>query len=283
MAQLSFKPGKYYFNPCCVSRMKHGLMIPVFMFLFYTLNAQTAERFLNLGLGYHFNTSLDKGMSSLKYKGSGITAILGFHKSKNTTRHYFDIQFDFSSLKPKSKASLVYRYATEISYSLGKAFLKPKWNKFRYWIGGNASIFSAVRYHTAFGNNAYNFDVLLSIGPTGLIERDFKLKKRTITLQYIATLPVLALASRPAFSSPQPESFYENPDKIFQSALQSLELYSWNKFFRFKNQFVLVYPIQTSNVIQLSYTWDYYSISKIKQNKIQSATHMILIMAKFKF
>jgi hypothetical protein len=263
--------------------MKQGLMIPVFMFLFSTLNAQTAERFLNLGLGYHFNTSLDKGMSSLKYKGSGITAILGFHKSKNTTRHYFDMQFDFSSLKPKSKASLVYRYAAEISYSLDKAFLKPKWDKFRYWIGGNASILSAVRYHTAFGNNAYNYDVLLSIGPTGLIERDFKLKKRTITLQYIATLPVLAMASRPAFSSPQPESFYENPDKIFQSALQSLELYSWNKFFRFKNQFVLVYPIQTSNVIQLSYTWDFYSISKIKQNKIQSATHMILIMAKFKF
>jgi hypothetical protein len=263
--------------------MKHSLMIPVFMLLFSTLNAQTAERFLNLGLGYHFNTSLDKGMSSLKYKGSGITAILGFHKSKNTTRHYFDMQFDFSSLKPKSKASLVYRYAAEISYSLDKAFLKPKWDKFRYWIGGNASILSTVRYHTAFGNNAYNYDVLLSIGPTGLIERDFKLKKRTITLQYIATLPVLAMASRPAFSSPQPESFYENPDKIFQSALQSLELYSWNKFFRFKNQFVLVYPIQTSNVIQLSYTWDFYSISKIKQNKIQSATHMILIMAKFKF
>lgn len=241
------------------------------------------ERFLNFGPGYAHITSKDLGMSPLKYKGSAFFFQMGFHKFSEKTHHYLDLNFQIGLMRPKNKSSNVIRYYAAIDYALHKPFLSSKWDKYRYFIGGSLLTMTAVREHQSYGNNAYNYDVMSGLGISGSVQRTIALKNRNIILKYQLDLPVVAVGSRPGYASPQPEGFYEEPGEIFKSAMRSIEFWAWNRFFRIKNQFSVVYYLSNTNTLQLIYSWDYYSIRSIEANKVQTATHGIQLLTKFRF
>jgi len=239
--------------------------------------------FFNVGAGYTIPTSYDRSFSTLVYQGMAATGLLQYHRRKSGFMDHLDLRFDYGELTNDISFSTVNYYRVEGNYSY-LFYLKNIWqDRLRWYAGGSLNVLYTLYQYTNFNNNSFNNSFYGSLSPQTSLVYDFELWNRSFRAQATAYLPVLTLAMRPSYGSSNFFGFLDDErDDTFRQLLESGQVVTLNRFFRYSNTFTLEYLLKTTpNRLRLSYEWNYLRYNEPRLT--QSASHNISFSTMFSF
>ena len=249
----------------------------------YGQEEEKALHFFNLGGGYTRPVSYDASFSTLVYRGMAATAVAQYHRRKPTFLDHLDLRFDYGELSNETSFGTAVYYRAEVNYSY-QHYLKNIWqDRLRWYVGGSLNSLYTLLQYQEFNNNSFNNSAYVSLSPQTSLVYDFNLWNRDFRAQFSAYLPLLTYAMRPSYGSSNFFGFLDDErDDTVRQLLESGQLTSLNKFFRYSNTFSLEYPLKKNpNRLRLSYEWNYIRYSEPRL--LQMATHNITFATMFNF
>lgn len=140
-----------------------------------------------------------------------------------------------------------------------------KEHKVKFFIGPSYNLLFCGRMPTSFDNNFITYEVVNSIGLTGIAKYRFLLFRRQWQINYDLNLPLVNWMIRPSFTGPYPEGFLRDGDfddngyVDVEDVLRSGNIVTMNKFFRWNQDIKLTYYLKKNlNALTLNYNWDFY-------------------------
>lgn len=247
-------------------------------------NADKAEnerqRYLNIGPGFSYQKVKDLGMSRMMYRGPAFTGYTGYHFHTEKFRSDLDVYLFAGEARAASgaaaglyKAELNYAYLRKLNFS----FHDVKW-----LAGGAVTNAGSVRQRYGYSNNAFGFDYFAAIHLVASAWRDLDVKGRHLEIGWGLSVPVVALALRPAYVFPGPPEFYDMELDYVRSTLKSFNTVSWGKYFKVQSSLTANYFLQNGNALSLTYRWEYYNYDAIPENELWAASHSFIFATKFK-
>lgn len=234
-----------------------------------------ALHFFNFGGGYTRPVAYDASFSTLIYRGMAATAIAQYHRRKPRLLDHLNLRFDYGELSNETSFGTAIYYRAEANYSYQK-YLKNIWQeRLRWYVGGSFNSLYTLLQYQEFNNNSFNNSAYVSLSPQTSLVYDFNLFTRDFRLEASAYIPIITFAMRPSYGSSNFFGFLDDErDDTVRQLLESGEVTSLNKFFRYSNTFSLEYPLKkNSNRLRLSYEWNYVRYSEPRL--VQTATHNI--------
>lgn len=239
--------------------------------------------YLGLTFGLKGVTVKDALVMPVRYSGTNPYFSLSYLKEKPKSIQEIYIDLNVGSVKTKDAdienfgtryiEPRAQFYMSEIGYSWMRALPRLSNEKYRVHMGAESSFLFNVRFSPRWDNSGFNYEgVITPLAWQGRIARDFKTKRKKLTLSYQLNIPVLAFVMRPEFSG-VPD--FLNHEKPFTSDL--FERGSWESFWglpRIKSTLDLTIPIAGKNFMKFTYGWNYYSYQD--PVKTQFAGHSFL-------
>ncbi len=240
------------------------------------------ERFFNLGGGYTLPKFIDNSFSLARYQGHAVSAVGGFQFRKPARLHHLDFRFDYGEMSNASGFAVVDYFRFEGNYAYQKLIRSFWQDKIQWYAGGSLNTLWTLWIYNNYTNNAYDNSVYGSLSPQTSLVYHFTLFNRTFRAGFSAYLPVLTLAMRPTYGASSFAGFLDDDrDDTFRQLLESSQLASFNKFFRYSNTFSLEYPLRNANRLRLSYEWNILRYSEPRI--VKAASHNITIATMFNF
>ena len=242
--------------------------------LLYTSHGQTEKKhFILSSTAYTYQKVQDDAVSPLRYSGSAITLQTGHRYESTKTLSQVRLSFSKGLLKasnnPDHSSSQMDLIGARISWTYLRKVKTWKEENLRLFLGAEWDNLAFWRQHNRYNNSAQNYDGISALGISGTLQYDFELWKRPFSLEYQASLPLLAYVIRPAYTTP-----------FLDGSFGSREFASLNEFFMLNAELKLSYPLKNGNVLSLSYQWNAYTYTHL--NEVQSATHTISLSSFFK-
>jgi len=234
-----------------------------------------ASHFLNIGAGFTRPVAYDKSFSTIVYDGMAATGLAQYHRRKPSFLDHLDLRFDYGELSNETSFGVAVYYRAEVNYSYQR-YIKTFWkDRIRWYVGGSFNNLYTLLQYRDFNNNSFNNGAYISLSPQTSLVYDFTVFGRDFRAQASAFIPLLTFAMRPAYGSSNFFGFLDDQrDDTFQQLLESGQLTSLNRFFRYSNTFSLEYPLKKNpNRLRLSYEWNYLRYTEPRL--IQTATHTI--------
>ncbi|MEO1049063.1 MAG: hypothetical protein AAFX87_00440 [Bacteroidota bacterium] len=250
-----------------------------------TTEAKTSkwDRYLTAGIGSQNVVLYDQHMSPLNYYGGSLFPRFGYEKSgeRSKSRLYFD--FVYGSIRSRNATELRPMRGDYIRFDVDYTYLRYVKsvfkNRYKLYLGGQLLSHSNVRLNEQLDTGFITFIFSNSLAVSSAIERKVRWLGREITLYYQLGIPVISHVIRPSYLN---IFNYLDPENDWVGErLDDSDLLTINKLQSFNSRFELNYPLNTNNIIRLSYNWDFYNLNN-KLNAV-SASHKVLVSFLFKF
>ncbi len=226
--------------------------------------------------GFSVNTLRDEALSPLLYQGAGIQWTVQYWKYKDEKLLVQNtLGASSTTFTNEANDNIIAGFGLEYRHTRLYPVLLAH-EKMQLYLGGFLHPLFYIKLLPTNVNNAISYDILGSIGASGLWQYSFELFNRQFVLSDQLSIPLIALFLRPPFAWPVPTAVEE------EGRLSSdLQWGSWNRYFSLTNQVSLnfyTYKKRRRQVVkkisqQLSYTWNYSAIPK--PNLMQVASHTI--------
>ncbi len=243
----------------------------------------TPSRYLTLGLGSMAVQLNDEHMSPLNYHGGPMYFQVGAFKRKKKTLRNLTIGANYGSIGPKEDNREIDPRGQYIRLDLAYAqqyYIRSFWKgTTRWYVGGKIKSHSNVRLNPQLDGAFITFIFTNGFYASSVLEREVKISKRPLTINWQLDLPIVNHTIRPEYLN-----IYDfvNPENDWVG--ERLDDSKWrtiNSFVNITSIISLLYPISTSNVLRLSYEWDFYHINS--ELEATSATHTWLFSFLFHF
>ena len=208
-----------------------------------------------LGAGAGWETYRDQAMSPLLYEGIQGTAGMGFEIGGARVLHRLEGLFFFGNTSAQRIGGTTENLAFMVNGShlsrLGTANAKWQWRA-----GPAISSWGSLRYHQSLVNSNYFYDLFISLGVAGSVERQFRLLRRNWLGGWQLTVPVLSWGLRPTYSG----LVAATPDDELTPApyLDEARLGAFGVLTRVNSRMHLTYALPNDNQLSLVYHWDMF-------------------------
>ena len=236
---------------------------------------QQKEKYFILGIGATYNRILDKQMSGNNYYGAGGTFWWGRQvTTPKLMKSFHFFKGNVAGLFPPSLQSQVIMGMIESDVAYTYTLNTSKESPWTLRVGGFASLFGNLRFNTALGNSALNYDIMLSVGPAFQAERKFTipLLELPALLDYRFRVPLLAYLNRlPDYSLP----YFGSPKGFFMP---------FGRQGRVVSDLGLILPLRSGNLnrVRFAYTWDFYGYRESEIFVTRVASHALTIALQVK-
>mgnify|MGYP000217369640 CR=1 FL=1 len=227
----------------------------------------------------------DAGMSPLTYRSAAARLQLGVILERTKALEIFTLAGDAAQLQNSFKAST--SQVLSLRYDMDYAFLTKHKNiinlpQTTILIGGSINHTLNVREHNRYGNNALNYDGLLSLQLSAGLQNEFQLFKLPLQLFYRVDLPLISRFWRPFYATSIPREHLDlAEDPTFSALWNSGNWGLTNRVFRIKSVLEIQYLLTNGNRIKLGYTWDYYQINDL--HRVKAGMSQITLGLLFNF
>ncbi|GAB4248442.1 MAG: hypothetical protein Tsb0034_27840 [Ekhidna sp.] len=240
-------------------------------------------RYLTLGVGSKYVQLHDEHMSPLTYYGGALNLQLGAFKRKKRSLRNFTIDMGYTNLGPQEDNREIDPKSTYFRLDLAYAqqhFMRSFFeNSTRWYLGGKFKSHSNIRMNPQLDGAFVTFIFANGLYLSNVLEREFHISGRPLTLNWQVDLPIVNHTIRPGYLNiydfVNPESNWVQ-ERIDDSKWRSIASYS-----NVTSTISVLYPISTSNVFRFSYEWDFYRINS--ELKSTNATHTYLFSFLFHF
>lgn len=245
--------------------------------------SQEKERAFLLGATMHYSTTLDKGMSPLRYSGMQWGGTLGNHKYGPRAVNFVEGSFAIGGVSPSGNTSSGQRMLGMVDYRHGRKLKLEGPLDTRLWAGASWLTMAHVLEHFGYANNSHNFAFATTLGPSAGAMRNLRMLKRDWKLHGSLDLPLFGISSRPGYAFGAPDGFYPDPDDHFRASLKSLEFSLWNLHRRIATTLALEYPIANGNKLALQYRWDFARWKHFEDNPLYTGMQAITFLLHFNY
>lgn len=237
------------------------------------------QAYLDLGAGLNVHKMKDDAMSPVSYHGVLPTLALGVMKEKpgrRVTELRFPIQYGTIHAKdfreyPTMKGPL-FRFDIEYTYLRHTRIIKDSL-KGTFFFGGAFQTMISFRFMQQLDNSAVIYDYSNALGLSAGYRRSFQWKNKRLTQFHTISLPVIALATRPDYMNAYDVIAPGGNDPV-SDAFSRIQLRSWGSFQRVTIRNRLMYPIRGTNLIGLTYEWQFYGASF--EVPVKAASHLFM-------
>ena len=267
-----------------MKNLKCFIIFFTFPFLMFSQD-QEKSRYLNFGPGWAYNKTVDEGYSSLLYKGHLVKFTAGYESNADSSKRVsqLNIRFFYGNLKPKiiggSSTPRIMQLRGDINYRLLFHVTDPE-AQLSIFAGGGFLTTGVFRLHQLFSNNHIQYEYANSLSAELLFKYLFHFKKRKFKISWGVSQPLLSIMVHPAYDSSLPKGYLEHPEEPVKAALASIQLKTFNYYYRIISRTAVTYFLKNGNALRLGYHWDFYHYGKL--NKVSSATHMISFSTLFR-
>jgi len=236
----------------------------------------------------------DKYNSSLYYNGLGFGTGISYarinHDSLDKTKniHHFLISYQFDSLTHPDSRLGIDAHRTAFQYSFLKKVLESK-KIGKVLIGGafRSMFHSRVK---PFGNSAFSYEVVHSIGPKLMLKSiPLTFLPNRIVVDYEIWTPLLTAINRPSFSNTEPDKYLTNGRFNFLGTglLQSIawhgKIVPIGVFTQLNSTIKTKYALSQRQYLTLNYHWNFYAFNDKKNHEVKVANHLLSIGYKITF
>ncbi len=210
---------------------------------------------LYLGGGAALERYRDAAMSPLLYEGIQGAGVLGLDiagpKAHNRVEGQFWLGNTSAARAGGQTENMAYAAIWGNLWRLGQVDSKWQWRA-----GPALSSWGSLRYHTSLVNSNYFYDLFFSLGPTGSVERSFRLLRRHWRAEWQLAAPVLSWGLRPTYSG----LVAATPEDELTAApyLEEAKLGTFGVLARVQSRLQVRYPLANNNALLLIYYWDVF-------------------------
>jgi hypothetical protein len=228
--------------------------------------------YMPFSLGYVYNTVKDDALSPVSYSGNLGSISSGYYYQNKKWINAVDLGgfggFMFPNVNREENPNQVTALSARLQYNLSyKVFEHNDWHFFAGLLSHNLWDFRSV---SRYSNSSFNYNGFFSGGVKITIQKPFNLFGESFGFQYGLGIPVATYAWRPGYIKP-----------FLSNDFGTEEFYYWDDYFAFDSRSDLLWKINESNFIGLTYQWEYSQLNPV--NKIQAANHFLSISTIFKF
>lgn len=242
-----------------------------------TVQASTFH--LKFGSGVGLQTYRDDAMSPLLYDGVEIGAMLGAEWRRPKGFYRVDGLFWLGETDSEQSGAYTDNYTFAVNGGYLRLLHPARESRWHCYVGGALTTWGSFREHISLVNSDYFYDFFVSVGPTGAVEYDFRLFKRSWQLGWQFTIPVLTYGLRPNYSGLEEAP----PDEFdgFKSELKAAQIGSFNILMNVKSRLELIYPLKNGNRFGLLYYWDFYQ-SNLEPHSVKQSMQSVQLNLHFK-
>ena len=233
-------------------------------------------RIVNVGLGSQ--TLRDPLLSTLRYKGKLINCSINTIKFRTKFLTISSLSMHINMLGNKSTGAKIYEIGGSYSFTMLKNIKNISNEKWQFYVGASTEAMFNFRLALSNVNNMFAYDASISVGASGLIQRNFKLFHRNFSISNQINVPFYNIISRPQYSWSYP-LYAEEGGKI----KDDIQTGSFGKFFKIQNKLTLDFQLGMrhhhksigKSAWRFTYQYEYYNISQL--NRVQSGTVLFMI------
>jgi hypothetical protein len=266
-------------------RIKYISLVVFLLFLPDAGYAGDEKSYLYLGGGWAYSGLRDEGLSPLYYTGNHLYVSSGFQKRSDRSMNFLDISFLHGiispAINPELTVSEMRNTHAEITFShlrLAGSFLNEN---IKLFLGGSATASLAYHKHNLFVNSSLTSYSINTINLNSRLSYFFVNCKRPYLLEFQVYLPVAAFVIRPAHAYIKPKGFLDHSTGAIQSAINSIEIVTVDRYFGLNSQVAFEYPFRNNNALRFIYEWEFSEHQD--RNQLQSAMHGIFLQTMFNF
>ena len=242
-----------------------------------------ADRYITYGLGSMTVKLNDEHMSDLNYRGGSVHLNFGGYKRKKNTIRNFQMGLGIGSISPKEDNREIeprgQYYRLDLSYSQQYYMQSILKERVRWYLGGKVRSHTNIRLNPQLDTGFITFLLANGFYVSNTLERDVKMLSRKTIVGWQMDLPLLNHTIRPSFLN---VFDYVNPEGNWvQERVEDSRWYAINKYSNITSTIYLLYPLSSSNIIRLSYEWDFYRIKSMLEATSVSSTVSFSLLYKF--
>lgn len=233
-----------------------------FSFLLFTVVSVAQELSLpkravrwHLGAGAGWETYRDQAMSPLLYEGVQGTAGMGIEVEGTRALNRVEGLFFFGNTTAQRVGGTTENLAFLANGSHLRR-LSPVDAKWQWRAGPALSSWGSLRYHRSLVNSNYFYDLFISLGATGSVERELRFLRRNWRAGWQLSVPVVTWGLRPTYSG----LVAATPDEEETAApyLEEARLGLFRVLTRVNSRVHLAYALPNANQLSLVYHWDIF-------------------------
>lgn len=250
----------------------------VLLSLVFDVSAQK-KIYLDLGAGFTSHVIKDDAMSPVRYSGLLPTLSFGTIKSKADRKaselrlvlQYGTIHAKAFREHPTMKGPL-FRLDFDYVHLRNTNLIKDS-TRGVLLIGGSFHNMIAVRFMQQLDNSAVIYDYFSSLAVSAAYKRSFNWRQKRLSHYHRLSVPIISLGSRPDYMNVFDFIAPKENDPL-ADASERASLRSFGSHQRVIIRNTLFYPIRSSNMIGLTYEWQYYAASFTVP--VKSAYHSVI-------
>ncbi len=210
---------------------------------------------LQIGVGAGWETYRDLAMSPLLYEGIQGAAGIGIEVEGARVLHRMEGLFFFGNTTAQRIGGTTENLAFMFSGSHLRR-LSPVDTKWQWHAGPALSSWGSLRYHRSLVNSNYFYDLFISLGATGSVERELRFLRRNWRAGWQLSVPVLSWGLRPSYSG----LVAATPDEEETPApyLEEARVGAFGVLTRVNSRLHLTYALPHANHLSLVYHWDMF-------------------------
>lgn len=220
------------------------------------------DTYMMSGISANWFTILDTRATSNVYGAPGGGFFATDIKRRPGVLQYFDnanLQYGFMTSFAEGSSGHIGRYTGGYSH-LRQLKNDSKWDTY---LGGGIYAQYTGRFLPTLSNSLYHHDLTAALRIRGEVEREFRLRKKNIILQYRLQVPLVAYVNRwPEFGlSLRGPAQYVAPIGVWNQVISEVALEGW-------------LSDRNDNRWRLSYQWDWYAFRE-DIHRINIASHAV--------
>ncbi len=210
---------------------------------------------MHLGAGAGLETYRDKAMSPLLYEGIQGAAGMGMEIEGARVLHRVEGLFFFGNTSAQHIGGTTENLAFMANGSHLRR-LSPADASWQWRAGPVLSSWGSLRYHTSLVNSNYFYDLFISLGATGSVERELRFLRRNWRAGWQLSVPVVTWGLRPTYSG----LVAATPDEELTPGpyLEEARLGVFGVLTRIHSRLHLSYALPNENQLSLVYHWDMF-------------------------
>lgn len=231
---------------------------------------------LKLGGGFGLQTVRDEAMSLLQYDGTqGAFQAAGEWRRPKGLYRVDGLFWLGENAAASGRTTQNYTFTINGSYLHRISKDEARW---QWRVGGALTNWGSFREHQSLINSDFFYDLFFSVGPSAMVERQFRFLKRDWLINWQVIVPALTYGVRPNYSGLE----VAPPDEEGFQGWDDAQLGSFNILQNIKSHIELAYPLKNGNRLGLLYYWDFFK-SDFEPHTVKQSMQSVQFNLHFKF